>query len=111
MPAMRVTPKTALKRHLKMLNCALLGVLGTLGQVSAKQVSIHDPVMAKEAGQYYLFSTGPGITYYSSKDKIHWELAGRVFETEPSWAKGVAPEFNGHLWAPDIIEQDRKSVV
>lgn len=37
MPAMRVTPKTALKRHLKMLNCALLGVLGTLGQVSAKQ--------------------------------------------------------------------------
>ncbi|PWF64137.1 arabinan endo-1,5-alpha-L-arabinosidase [Shewanella sp. BC20] len=106
MPAMRVTPKTALKRHLKMLNCALLGVLGTLGQVSAKQVSIHDPVMAKEAGQYYLFSTGPGITYYSSKDKIHWELAGRVFETEPSWAKGVAPEFNGHLWAPDIIEHN-----
>ncbi|UML95613.1 arabinan endo-1,5-alpha-L-arabinosidase [Shewanella xiamenensis] len=106
MPAIRITPKTALKRHLKMLNYALLGMLATLGQVSAKQVSIHDPVMAREAGQYYLFSTGPGITYYSSKDKIHWELAGRVFETEPSWAKDVAPEFNGHLWAPDIIEHN-----
>lgn len=102
----KVTPKTALKRHLKMFNCALLGILATLGQASAEQVSIHDPVMAKEAEQYYLFSTGPGITYYSSKDKIHWTLAGRVFETEPSWAREIAPGFNGHLWAPDIIQHN-----
>ncbi|WP_297892053.1 arabinan endo-1,5-alpha-L-arabinosidase [Shewanella sp.] len=102
----KVTPKTALKRHLKMFNCALLGILATLGQASAEQVSIHDPVMAKEAEQYYLFSTGPGITYYSSKDKVHWTLAGRVFETEPSWAREIASGFNGHLWAPDIIQHN-----
>ena len=95
------------KKHLKRLNCALLlGLLGTVSSISAKQVSIHDPVMAQEAGNYYLFSTGPGITYYSSKDKVHWALAGRVFDTEPTWARSVAPGFNGHLWAPDIIEHN-----
>jgi len=73
MPAIRITPKTALKRHLKMLNCALLGILGTLGQVSAKQVSIHDPVMAKENGQYYLFSTG-GYLRPNLAGRVRWHL-------------------------------------
>lgn len=69
----------------------------------AEQVSIHDPVMAKEGDAYYLFSTGPGITIYNSDDMMNWERQGRAFEGEPDWAKDVAPEFNGHLWAPDII--------
>lgn len=69
----------------------------------AKQVSIHDPVMAKEGDTYYLFSTGPGITIYNSEDMVHWQRQGRAFEGQPDWAKDVAPEFNGHLWAPDII--------
>ena len=25
-----------------------------------------------------------------------------MFPGEPSWAKGVAKRFNGHVWAPDI---------
>lgn len=69
----------------------------------AEQVSIHDPVMAKEGDAYYLFSTGPGITIYNSDDMVNWERQGRAFEGQPDWAKNVAPEFNGHLWAPDII--------
>ncbi|MDO3387248.1 arabinan endo-1,5-alpha-L-arabinosidase [Gilvimarinus sp. SDUM040013] len=73
-----------------------------------KQVSIHDPVMAEEDGVYYLFSTGPGITIYRSKDRINWELQGRAFATEPTWAKSVAPGFRGHLWAPDVVEKDGK---
>ncbi|ABM24796.1 Arabinan endo-1,5-alpha-L-arabinosidase [Shewanella sp. W3-18-1] len=102
-----ITARKHLKRHMNKLHCALLiGLMGSIGSVNAKQVSIHDPVMAKEAGNYYLFSTGPGITYYASTDKVHWTLAGRVFDTEPTWARGVAPDFNGHLWAPDIIEHD-----
>lgn len=72
-------------------------------QTQSEQVSIHDPVMAKEGDSYYLFSTGPGITIYNSEDMKNWNLQGRVFKTEPEWAKDVAPEFNGHLWAPDII--------
>ena len=55
-----------------------------------KQVSIHDPVMAKEGGSYFLFSTGPGITFYSSYDMKMWKLRGRVFAEEPVWARNVA---------------------
>lgn len=73
-----------------------------------QQVSIHDPVMAEEDGYYYLFSTGPGITIYRSKDRVHWEHQGRAFATEPTWAKEVAAEFGGHLWAPDVVEKDGK---
>ena len=76
--------------------------------VSAKQVEVHDPVMAKEGDTYYVFSTGPGITFYASKDLINWQLSGRVFKDEPSWARRVAPGFNGHLWAPDIIHKNGK---
>jgi len=36
----------------------------------------------------------------------NWELRGRVFPGEPSWAKGVASRFNGHVWAPDIAHHD-----
>jgi arabinan endo-1,5-alpha-L-arabinosidase len=70
------------------------------------QVDVHDPAMAREKGIYYLFSSGPGITFYSSPDVIHWTCRGRVFPGDPAWAKGVASRFNGHVWAPDIIFHD-----
>ena len=79
-----------------------------LNLAQAKQVEVHDPVMAKEGDTYYVFSTGPGITYYQSKDMVNWQLAGRVFKDEPSWAQRIAPGFSGHLWAPDIIQKDGK---
>ncbi len=78
------------------------------GGMSAAQVSIHDPVMAKEGGTYYLFSTGPGITFYSSQDLRNWRLQGRIFPGNPAWAKQVAPSFNGHIWAPDIVQHAGK---
>jgi arabinan endo-1,5-alpha-L-arabinosidase len=89
---------------LSTLSCLVIGlVLANSGYSDQpRQVSIHDPVMAKEGDTYYLFSTGPGITFYSSKDMKRWELRGRVFPGEPSWARKVAKDFNGHLWAPDI---------
>ena len=67
-----------------------------------KQVSIHDPVMIKDKGRYYLFSTGPGITFYSSGDMKSWVLEGRVFADAPTWALKEVSGFNGHIWAPDI---------
>ncbi|MBV1908429.1 MAG: arabinan endo-1,5-alpha-L-arabinosidase [Kangiellaceae bacterium] len=70
------------------------------------QLDIHDPVIAQENGKYYLFSTGPGITIYQSIDRVNWQYSGRAFLTEPTWAKSVAPGFNGHLWAPDIIQHN-----
>ncbi len=70
----------------------------------APQLSIHDPVIARDGDLYYLFSTGPGITVYSSPDRVNWTHRGRVFPGEPAWAKDVAPAFNGHIWAPDIVQ-------
>lgn len=68
----------------------------------AAQVEVHDPVMAKDGNKYYVFSTGPGITFYSSTNMRDWKLEGRVFEGNPTWAKSVAPSFDGHIWAPDV---------
>jgi arabinan endo-1,5-alpha-L-arabinosidase len=89
---------------------ATCGVLfaGSLRAAPPQQVSIHDPVMAKEGSTFFLFSTGPGITFFSSTDLKSWKLRGRVFEGEPVWAKQVAPKFNGHLWAPDITRHKGK---
>jgi arabinan endo-1,5-alpha-L-arabinosidase len=72
------------------------------------EVDIHDPAMAKEAGTYSLFSTGPGIPFYSSKDRVHWVEGGRVFASEPVWARSITQRFNGHLWAPDVSRHDGK---
>lgn len=88
----------------KVLLCAA-GLFLTFGCQTAEypQLDIHDPVMIKEGDKYYLFSTGPGITIYQSEDMVTWDYADRAFKTEPDWARDVAPSFNGHLWAPDII--------
>ena len=74
--------------------------------VLSTQVSIHDPAMAMEGNTYYLFSSGPGITFYISRDMTNWSLGGRVFPNKPSWAKSVTSRFDGHEWAPDISRHD-----
>jgi arabinan endo-1,5-alpha-L-arabinosidase len=85
-----------------MLGCAVFAAC------QARQVDVHDPVMAKEGNTWYVFSTGPGITFYSSTDMVNWRPEGRVFPSEPAWARAVAPGFNGHIWAPDIHRHDGK---
>ncbi len=83
---------------------AALGLCLALAPVAAaRQIDVHDPVMAKEGDTFYLFSTGPGITLYSSTDMKTWSRRGRVFPGDPAWAKSVAPSFNGHIWAPDVV--------
>ncbi|MEG1328493.1 MAG: family 43 glycosylhydrolase, partial [Janthinobacterium sp.] len=79
---------------------ALVAMLA-FSPVQAAQVSVHDPVMAKEGDTYYLYSTGPGITFYSSKNMRDWRPEGRVFAGQPTWAKTAAPSFDDHIWAPD----------
>jgi arabinan endo-1,5-alpha-L-arabinosidase len=76
--------------------------------VRSTQLSIHDPAMVKEGDTYYLFSSGPGIMFYTSQDMTHWKLGGRVITGMPSWAKGVTTRFDGREWAPDICYHDGK---
>ncbi|WP_426341796.1 arabinan endo-1,5-alpha-L-arabinosidase [Pseudoduganella sp. S-14] len=74
----------------------------------AAQVSVHDPVMAKQGDTYYLYSTGPGITFYSSKDMLNWQPEGRIFAGHPPAAAKAAPGFDDHVWAPDIQHHNGK---
>ena len=94
----------------KTIFTSMLGLLvtGGLFAVQAKEVDVHDPAMAKEGDTHYLYSSGPGITFYMSKDMKAWELGGRVFPGNPPWALEVNGRFNGHIWAPDISRHDGK---
>lgn len=70
----------------------------------------HDGAILKEADTYYVFSTDymvgsppkPGIQIRKSKDLIHWQFAGRVFDqvTEEAfdWTGGNT------FWAPAITK-------
>ncbi|WP_426170048.1 arabinan endo-1,5-alpha-L-arabinosidase [Pseudoduganella sp. R-34] len=87
----------------------MFGAALVLAQAAmAAQVSVHDPVMAKQGDTYYLYSTGPGITFYSSKDMLNWQPEGRIFASHPPAAAKAAPGFDDHVWAPDIQHHNGK---
>lgn len=68
-----------------------------------------DPaIITAPAGQhgYYVFSTGPGILIWYSKDLTSWKMVGHVFaEPVPRWAKTIVPRAEV-VWAPDISLHD-----
>lgn len=66
----------------------------------------HDPSIAREGGNYYVFATGaaPGggqIPIRCSTNLTDWKYCGRVFSEIPAWIREVSPK-TGELWAPDI---------
>ncbi len=69
-------------------------------------IPIHDPVMIRENGTYYLFATGPGIAVWSSRDMTNWKREKPVFDQPAAWAVEAVPTFKGHTWAPDISYYD-----
>ncbi len=78
------------------------GWLGLLMAAQAQPIRVHDPVMIRQDGMYYLFSTGQGISVYSSSDRQNWKKEEPVFSQAPAWAVEAVPGFEGHIWAPDI---------
>jgi arabinan endo-1,5-alpha-L-arabinosidase len=79
----------------------ILSIITTV-TLHAQNIRVHDPVMIKEGDTYYLFSTGMGISVFSSKDKKTWQQEKPVFDAAPAWAVEAIPGFKGHIWAPDI---------
>lgn len=65
-------------------------------------IRVHDPVMIKQGDTYYLFSTGWGISVFSSPDMQNWKEEKPVFSEPPEWTQKIVPGFRGHIWAPDI---------
>jgi arabinan endo-1,5-alpha-L-arabinosidase len=86
-------------RHLFFI-CLLAFPLICSGQES--RIGVHDPVMIKQEGAYYVFATGMGISVWSSTDLKKWKPEKPVFEKAPQWAVDTIPRFRGHIWAPDI---------
>ena len=63
---------------------------------------VHDPVMAREDGKYYIFATGFRLASMSSSDLKTWEQGKPLMEEAPAWAIDSVPGYKGHTWAPDI---------
>lgn len=74
--------------------------IGTI--TPTRQTTAHDPVMIQQGDSYYLFCTGSGISFFSSKDLKSWKKLPPVFSSAPAWAVAAVPGFRGHIWAPDI---------
>ncbi len=65
---------------------------------------VHDPVMARENGKYYMFTTGWRVGMLSSDDLVTWKMEEPVLPEVPAWAAEAIPAYKGHTWAPDVIK-------
>jgi arabinan endo-1,5-alpha-L-arabinosidase len=81
------------------LSAGICGAQDSLRQ----NIPVHDPVMTRQDGIYYLFTTGNGISVWSSSDMKNWKKEKPVFSKAPEWAIKAVPGFKGHIWAPDIF--------
>ncbi len=70
-------------------------------EVAGDVTFVHDPVMTKEGGKYYLFSTGAGVPIRCSDNMEVWRNCGSVFTGAPAWARDAVPGVSD-LWAPDV---------
>jgi arabinan endo-1,5-alpha-L-arabinosidase len=71
-------------------------------QASQSTISVHDPVMIRSQGRFYLFCTGPGVSVWSSVNMKDWKKEPAIFPEGPAWAVQAIPGFKNHIWAPDI---------
>ena len=68
-----------------------------------RETPAHDPVMIKHNDTYYLFTTGNGISVFTSKDMKNWRKEKPVFSKTPDWVTKAIPTYRGSsMWAPDI---------
>jgi arabinan endo-1,5-alpha-L-arabinosidase len=68
----------------------------------SQNISVHDPVMIRQDGIYYVFCTGNGISMFSSPDMVNWKQEKQVFAAAPEWVIKELPRFRNSMWAPDI---------
>ena len=69
--------------------------------LSSDASPIHDPTMIKAGKTYYLYSSSPLGSFYTSNDMIAWRFAGNVFDHMPAWLQSLIPAAD-HVGAPDI---------
>jgi arabinan endo-1,5-alpha-L-arabinosidase len=89
-----------MKRSL-LTGLALFVIVLSAGAQS-QNISVHDPVMIRQDGTYYIFCTGNGISMFSSPDMVNWKQEKSVFAAAPEWVIKELPRFRLSMWAPDI---------
>ena len=74
-------------------------------RLSGDLTATHDPVIAREGGTYYVFSTGSDKGRYlrsrTSTDLVHWTMQAPLVPAIPAWATKAVPGTTD-MWAPDI---------
>jgi len=93
-------------KRIKILPVVLIMILTVPVFPQGEGISVHDPVMIRDKGTYYLFCTGIGITVFSSQDMVRWKAEKPVFNEAPAWAVKAVKGYRGHTWAPDISFHD-----
>jgi arabinan endo-1,5-alpha-L-arabinosidase len=78
-------------------------------QLTGDLERVHDPVIIRSGGSYYVFSTNRApqghIPIRCSDDLHRWTLCGAVFAELPAWVNNEIPGARS-LWAPDISSVD-----
>ncbi|MBI5386187.1 MAG: arabinan endo-1,5-alpha-L-arabinosidase [Verrucomicrobia bacterium] len=70
----------------------------------ARGLRVHDPsTIVRSQDEWWLFTTGIGVSSLRSKDLIEWKPGPAVFTKPPEWTRQVVPEHRGYFWAPDVI--------
>jgi arabinan endo-1,5-alpha-L-arabinosidase len=85
---------------------ATLALAAPAGAATTDPIA-HDPTLIKQGDWYYDVITGDieTRTYLPmrrSKDLVHWQFLGPVFDTPPAWVPEQLGTTPGDFWAPDI---------
>ncbi len=75
---------------------------GNIVDRSSEVTPIHDPAIAKQGDTYYVYSSSPLASFYTSPDMRTWTRAGQVFDQFPPWVTEELPNPD-HIGAPDIV--------
>jgi arabinan endo-1,5-alpha-L-arabinosidase len=70
--------------------------------VGLGSVSVRDPALILVDSTYYLFGSGRGIRFWSSRDLLNWKAQLPIFVRAPDWTNINIPGFNNDMWAPEI---------
>jgi arabinan endo-1,5-alpha-L-arabinosidase len=78
------------------------GCTGNIVDLESDVGHIHDPAIAKLDDTYYLYSSSPLASFYTSPDLKTWTRAGQIFDQLPPWVIEELPNPD-HIGAPDIV--------
>ena len=82
--------------------CKTYVCAGVLGDVEP----VHDPAIAREGNQYFVYGTDQGrvppfLEFKCSPDLVALKNCGHVFDAWPAWVRAAIPRAT-NIWAPDV---------